>query len=99
MKGKFAQPLKVSKQYEDDCLRNFHLLFKSSLTALIFSKQSYFAWHLLYLSIKKFLHQTWKAFNKKSGLQRKDRESSYQVRQILALTLEISCSNFRLKLC
>ena len=35
--------------------------------------------------LKNALHKTCKTFNRKFGLQYKDRKSSYQVRQILAL--------------
>ena len=37
--------------------------------------------------------------NTKFGPQLRDQNSSYQVRQVLAFFLQISCSTFRLKLC
>ena len=75
---------KVSQHYEHDNLQNFLLLLMSLLTALIV-EQSYFHCNLLYLSKNKVLDQTWKAFNSKFGPHQKDREKSYQVRQVLAL--------------
>ena len=45
------------------------------------------------------LYWTWNAFDTNFGPHWKDRENGYQTRQILALLLNISCSNFRLKMC
>ena len=47
-------------------------------------KQLYFGWNLFYLSKKNAQDQTWRAFNSKFGSQWEDRESSYQIWQILA---------------
>ena len=40
---------------------------------------------IYFIFLKNVLDQTWKAFNTKFGPQWEDRESSYQIRQILAL--------------
>ena len=67
----------------------------SLLTALIIKKTVIF-WLEFTLSFQKnILRLNLKDFPR---LQRKDRESIYQKRQILALLLQISCSNFGFKL-
>ena len=48
-------------------------------------KQSCFGWNLLHLSKKKIVYYSWKALNTKFEASWKDRESIYQVREILAL--------------
>ena len=83
----------VSKYYEHGCLENLLLLFMSLLTALIVKNSQILAGTYF---IKKFLEQT--SFNTKFWTHWKGRKSSYQVRQILAPFLKISCSSFRLKL-
>ena len=42
-----------------------------------------------FIFLKNVLYQTWKAFKAKFGPQWKDRESKYQVRQILTLFCEL----------
>ena len=59
----------------------------SLITALVLKKQSFS--NLLCLSKKKVLDQTWNSFNTKFGPQLKNRESSYQVSQILAIICEL----------
>ena len=88
----------VSECYEYSCLQNFFSFFMSLFRALI-AKNSYILSWIYFIFLKNVVDQTWKAFNTKFGPQCKDRESSYQVRQTLALFLHISCSNFKLKLC
>ena len=71
---------KVPKYYKYIFLQNFLSFFISILTALIVKNS-----HILseiYLP-KNIPEKTWNTFNKKIGPQ-KDRESFYQVRQILA---------------
>ena len=53
---------------------------------------------IYFIFLKNVVDQTWKVFNTKFGPKWKDPKSSYQVRQIIALFLQISCSNFKLKL-
>ena len=55
MKGKFAQPSKVSKYYKDDCLQNFLLFFVAFLTASIV-KNSHAGIYFIFL--KKVQDQT-----------------------------------------
>ena len=74
---------KVSNYYEHDCLQNFLLLFMSLLTALIV-RNSHTLDGIYFIFLKNALDQISKAFYSKFGPQWKDRESSYQVRQILA---------------
>ena len=60
----------------------------SLLTALIV-KNSHILAGFYFIFLKRRVDQTWKVFNTKFRPQSKDRESSYWVRQILALeTLE-----------
>ena len=76
---------KVSKYHKRDCLQNVILFFMSLLGTLIFKNSHIF--DETYIIFQKIaLYQNWKAFNTKYKLQRKDRESSYQVRAILALS-------------
>ena len=83
------------KKYEHDCLRKLLLLLMSLLAALIIKKTVIF-WLEFTLSFKKnILRLNLKDFPR---IQRKDRESIYKRRQILALLLQISCSNFGFKL-
>ena len=56
----------------------------SLLTALIV-KNSHILGRIYFIFLKNILNQTWKAFNTKFGPQWKDRKSSYQVRQVLAV--------------
>ena len=74
---------KVSKYYEHGCLQKFLSLFMSLLTALI-GENSHILGGIYFIFLKNRRRPTWKAFNTKFGPQWKDRESSYQVRQILA---------------
>ena len=78
---------KVSKYYEHNCLQSFFLIFEFLLTALIV-KTSPTGWNLLYLSkkrprpnLKGFQYQIWNSVKRS--------ESSYQVRQILAIFLKL----------
>ena len=75
---------KVLQYYEHDCLKGFLLLFMSLLRALIV-RNSHILPGIYFILYKNNLDQTWNAFNAKFEPQRKDGESSYQVRQILAL--------------
>ena len=54
------------------------------LTALII-KNSHILVGIYFIFQKNILDQTWKAFNTKFEYQWKDRESSHQVRQVVAL--------------
>ena len=56
----------------------------SLLPALIVKNSDIFGWNLL-IFLKTIVDQTWKAFNTEFGPQSKDQESSYWVRQFLAL--------------
>ena len=75
---------KVSKYYEHDCLQSFFPLFMSLSTASVV-KNSHILAGIYFIFLKNVLDQAWKVFNAKFGPQQKDRGSSYQVRQILAL--------------
>ena len=75
---------KVSKYYEHGCLHNFLLAFMSLLTGLIV-KNSHILAVIYFIFLKNVLGQAWKASNTKFGPQWKDRESSYQVTQVLVL--------------
>ena len=88
----------ISKYYENDCLQNFLLLFRSSLIALIV-KNSHILTRIYFIILKIILQQTWKSFKTKFWPNWKDRKSSYQVRQILVFFSRLSYSNFKLKLC
>ena len=80
----FAKHQNLSKYYDQDCLKNFLLLFTSWLAASIV-KNSPFLAEIYFIFLENVIHQTSKAFNTKFGPQWKDRKSSYQVRQIFAL--------------
>ena len=69
------------------------LIFTSLLKAVKFWLQ-----FTLYI-LENVLNLTLRYFNTEFGPQRKDQKSTYQVRRILAFFLQLSCSNFRLKLC
>ena len=56
-----------------------------SLSAALIVKSSHILAGIYFIFLKKVLDQTWKAFNTNFGRQGKDQDSSYQVRQILAL--------------
>ena len=56
----------------------------SLLTTLIV-KNSHILAGIYFIFLKNTLNQTWKAFNSKLEPQCKDQESSYQVKQILAI--------------
>ena len=56
-----------------------------SLLAVFIVKNSHILAGIYFIFLKKVLDQTWKAFNNKFGHYWKDRKSSYQVGQILAL--------------
>ena len=75
---------KVSRYYELDCLQNFNLLFISLSTASVF-KNNHILSGIYYIFLKNVIDQTWKAFITIFWFQWKDRESSNQVIQILAL--------------
>ena len=75
---------KVPIFYEHYYLQNFRLLFMFLLTALIVKNSDILAW-TYFMVLKNVLYQTWKASNTKFGPHWKDRENSYQVRQILTL--------------
>ena len=77
---------KVSKHYENDFLYSFLLLFMSLLTAPIVKNSHIYA-RIYFIFLKNFLKQTWKSSNTKFWPQWKDRESSYEGRQILATAL------------
>ena len=62
----------------------FFLPFMSLLTGLIV-KNSHILAGIYFAFLKNVLGQTWKASNTKFGPQWKDRDSSYQVTQILVL--------------
>ena len=73
-------------------MENLLLLFLVFILQLSFLRTA-ISWRKFTLFFyKKVLHQTWKTFNTKFGPQSKERKSSYQIRQILALFLQISCS-------
>ena len=90
VKGKFAQPSKAFKFYEHYCLENVPLLFMCLLTALIVKNGQSLAGIYFIFFKKNILDQTWKAFNTKFGPQWKNRESSYQVRQVLVLFCKLA---------
>ena len=75
---------KVSKCYETDCLQSFLLLLMHLLTAPNV-KNSHFLARTYFIFLKNVLKKTWKIFNTKFWPQWKDRKSSYQVSQIIAL--------------
>ena len=81
-KGNLLNHQKVSKYFKYDCLQNFILLFMSLLTVWIVKSNSLAG--ICFIFLKDVLDYTWKAFNTKFRPQWKDRESSYQVRPILA---------------
>ena len=67
------------KYYEHDCLQNFLLLFMSLLTALIVENSQILAEiYFIFLNMLKVL-------NTKFRPHRKDRVTSFQIRQILVL--------------
>ena len=75
---------KVSKYYANDCLQKFILLFMLlSATPVVKNSHNYARIYLIVLKI--VLKQTRDSFNIKFRPQWKDRKSSYQQRQILAL--------------
>ena len=75
---------KVPLYYFHDCLKNFILLFMSLLTAQVV-RNSHVEAKIYFIFSRNILKQTWNSFNTKIQPQQKDRNSSYQVRQILAL--------------
>ena len=78
--------------------KTFCRFFLSLLTTLVVeNSQSFTGIFFMFLEIQ--LDQTCKAFNTLFGSQWKDRESSFQVRQILELFFHTSCSNVMLILC
>ena len=68
VKEKFGKTQKVSKYYDQDCLKNLYLLFMSILTSQIF-KNSHFLAKIYLSSYKNVLDQTSKTFNTKFGPQ------------------------------
>ena len=74
----------VPQYYFHDCLKNFLWLFMSLLKAQVVKNSRIYP-RTYFIFLKNFLKQTWKSFNTKVEPQQKDRNSSYQVRQILAL--------------
>ena len=89
----------VSKYHEQDCLQHFYLLFVfiNSFNNRLSVRKSYFCWNLHYL--KKCPRPNLAGVQYQTGPQWKDWESSYHAWQILVFFSQISCSNFRLKLC
>ena len=73
----FVKHQKVLKYYDQDCLKNFLLLFMSLLSASIVKNSHFCDWTLLNLS-KKRRRPTFKGLNTKFGPQWEGRKSSYQ---------------------
>ena len=75
---------KVSKYYDQDCLKNFLLDLMSLLGVPIFLK-SHFLAEIHFIFLKTHPRYNFKGFQYKIWIQWKDRKSSYQVKQILSL--------------
>ena len=76
---------RVGKYYENDCVQNFNFYFKSLLTAQ-FVRNSGILGRIYFIFLKNVLKETGNTFNTKFRLQWKDWKSSFQVREILALS-------------
>ena len=68
----------------------YNIIAKISFTFYVFInslivRNGHILTGIYFIFLKNVLDQTWKAFNTKFGPQWEDRESSYQIRQILAL--------------
>ena len=84
VKGKSAQPSKSLKILWTWLSAKFFPAFYVLSTASVV-KNSHILAGIYFIFLKNVLDQAWKVFNAKFGPQQKDRGSSYQVRQILAL--------------
>ena len=81
LKGNLVKHQKVSKNYENDCVQNFLLLFMSLLTPPIV-KNSHIQTEIYFIFLQNVLKQTRKLFNNKFGPQSNHRKISYQLMQI-----------------
>ena len=89
---------KVSKYYDQDCLKNFLLHFVSLLRGLIF-KNSHFVADIYFIFIKTCPRSNFKGFQYQiwTSVQRSEKYLSSKTNFITSL--QTSYSNFRLKLC
>ena len=88
----------VSKDYVNDSLQNFVLLF-ISLLPIKFFKNSHI-WSKLYLIFRKnVLKQTWNCFNTKFQAQRKARKKQLPSKANFTTILLLNFSNSTLKQC
>ena len=92
LKQKWLNHQKILKFNAHRCLKNFLLLYLSLLTALIV-KNTHFFPGLCFILLRNVLNQARKAFNTKFRPQGKDREGSYQVKQIPALFHNLVAQN------
>ena len=79
---------KVSKYYDQDCLKNFIFRFMSLLRAPILKKVIFLV-EIFLIFLKICRGSTSKAFNAKLAPQWKGRKSSYQVTQIWSLLCKV----------
>ena len=87
-KENFLKHQKVSKRYDQHCLKNFLLLFIRLLRVPIFKKKKFVA-ELCIFFLKTRPRWNFKSLNTKFSSQWKDLKNSYQVKQILSLLFKL----------
>ena len=69
------------------------------LLAAKYVKDNHILGRIFCIFLNNALKQSWDSFNTKIQPQQEDRESSYQVKEILGLFMPLNCSNFKLNQC
>ena len=89
---------KASKYYGQDSLKNFLLHFMSSIRPLIF-ENSHFVAEIHFIFLKTHLRSNFKCFQYQIWTSAKRSEKQLSSKTNFITSLQISYSNFRLKLC
>ena len=97
-KGNLVKHQKVSNYYDQDCLKNFRLYFMSLIRSPIF-ENSHFPAEVFFIFLNTRPRSNFKGFQYEIWISVKRSEKWLSNKTNFIISLQISSSNFRLKLC